>query len=262
MTRTFAFTTLAATLLTAAASYRPAAAEEPKATGTVDIFSTVPDITQQTRFPGTGVILSQKAWEELAAAWGIKNPPKVDFAKELLLVGTWRGPSFKFLSDVKDGNLVVELVGDKDIRPGFRYRVLSLKRDGIKQFQGKDLPKAADTGVQPIERPTVDLSGDVNDQTRQKNAPVTGVITSQKEWDDLVKAWGIKDSPKVDFSKEILVVGVSDATSFTMVPTVKDGDLVIATAASKETRDGFRWKVVSVPREGLKTVNGKPLPRP
>ena len=81
MTRTFAFTALATALLAASASYRPAAAEEPKATGTVDILSTVTDPVQQQRFPGTGVILSQKAWEELAAAWGIKDPPKVDFGK-------------------------------------------------------------------------------------------------------------------------------------------------------------------------------------
>ena len=72
---------------------------------------------------------------------GTLNVPKGDFTKELLLVGTWRGSSFKFLPDVKNGDLTVELVGDKSPAPWFRFRVLSLKRDGIAKFQGKELPK-------------------------------------------------------------------------------------------------------------------------
>ena len=99
------------------------------------------ELDQLKQLPGTGVILSQKEWERLAAAWGIKDVAKVDFTKEILLVGTWRGSSFKFLSDVKDGDLTVELVGDKEEKPGFRYKIVSLKRDGITKFQGKDLSK-------------------------------------------------------------------------------------------------------------------------
>ncbi|HEY1189574.1 MAG TPA: hypothetical protein VGE74_18150 [Gemmata sp.] len=117
------------------------AAAEPKPTGTVDLSSSVPELNQLNGVGGTTVLLSQKEWERLAAAWGIKDPAKVDFSKELLLVGTWRGTGFKFLNDVKDGDLKTELVGDKDIRPGFRFRVVSLKRDGIKSFNGKALPK-------------------------------------------------------------------------------------------------------------------------
>jgi hypothetical protein len=58
------------------------------------------------------------------------------------------------------------------------------------------------------------------------------VIASQKDWDVVVTELGIKGAPKVDFTKEILVVGVSDADSFTMTPTVKDGDLTISTTAN------------------------------
>jgi hypothetical protein len=140
MTRSFVCTALAAALFTAAVLH-PARAAEPKATGTVDIYSSLPDLEKLQAFEGTGVILGQKEWERLAAAWGIKTVPKVDFNKELLLVGSWRGTGFKFLSDVKDGNLTVELVGDKNIEPGFRYRIIALKRDGITKFQGKELPK-------------------------------------------------------------------------------------------------------------------------
>ncbi len=140
MTRLFASAALAALIASALAS-APTRAAEPKATATVDLSSTVVDLAALKALEGTGVILSQKEWERLAAAWGIKEPAKVDFTKEILLVGTWRGTSFKFLSDVKDGDLTTELVGDKDIKPGFRFKVISLSRDGIKSFQGKALPK-------------------------------------------------------------------------------------------------------------------------
>jgi hypothetical protein len=140
MTRSFALAALAG-LLFGTVAVRFAAADEPKQTGTVDISSAVPELEKLQAFEGTGVILGQKEWERLAAEWGIKDVPKVDFSNELLLVGTWRGTAFKFLSDVKNGDLTVELVGDKNIEPGFRYRVVSLNRAGITKFQGKELPK-------------------------------------------------------------------------------------------------------------------------
>lgn len=121
------------------ASLSRAAADEPKTTETVNLSSSVADLSQQKVVMGTSVILSQREWERLAAAWDIKDPPKVDFSKELLLVGTWRGTSFKFLNEVKDGDLTTELVGDKEERPGFRYRVVSIRRDGITSFHGKKL---------------------------------------------------------------------------------------------------------------------------
>ena len=71
----------------------------------------------------------------------IKDAPKVDFTKELLVVGTWKGSSFNLTPTVKDGDLSVSAVGTKDLRPGFRWKVVSVKRDGIKTVQGKDLPK-------------------------------------------------------------------------------------------------------------------------
>ena len=139
MIRSFALAAVA--LLAVGLCSVPGAAEEPKKTTTVDLFSSVDDLEKQKQLPGTGVIYGQKEWERLAAAWGIKDVPKVDFTKELLLVGTWRGANFKFLSEVKDGNLTVELVGDKEMNPGFRYRVQSIQRNGITKFQGQDLPK-------------------------------------------------------------------------------------------------------------------------
>jgi hypothetical protein len=110
------------------------------------------------------------------------------------------------------------------------------------------------------EKPTVELSGDIKDEALQKEAPANGVIASQKGWEKLAKAWSIKDAPKVDFTKEILVVGTWKGSVFNLSPAVKDGDLTISALGTKDLRPGFRWKVVSIKREGIKTVQGKELP--
>ena len=136
MTRPFAFAALAAFVLCTVSP-----AEEPKATETVNLSSSIDDPALIREAPSSGVIVSQKPWEKLAAAWEIKDVPKVDFTKEILILGTWRGASFKFLNEVKNGDLTIELIGDKDVRPGFRYKIISVKRDGIKSVGGKELPK-------------------------------------------------------------------------------------------------------------------------
>ena len=110
-------------------------------------------------------------------------------------------------------------------------------------------------------KPTVELGGDIQDEALQKEAPANGVVVSQKGWDTLAKAWGIKDAPKVAFAKELLVVGTWKGSSFNLTPAVKDGDLSVRALGTKDLRPGFRWKVVSVARDGIKTVQGKDLPK-
>ena len=139
MIRTLAAAGLLAALIVTAGA--PASAEEPKKTGTVDISSSSPDENLLKSLSGVAVVVRQKPWERLAADLDIKDVPKVDFSREILVIGTWKGTGFKFLPDVKGGDLTVELVGDKEPRPGFRYRIVSYSRDGITKFHGKSLPK-------------------------------------------------------------------------------------------------------------------------
>jgi len=136
MTRSFVLAVLAVVPMSSVAR-----AEEPKVTPTVDLSSSLDDLVLMREAPVNGVIVSQKAWERLAAAWSIKEVPKVDFTKEILIIGTHRGSSFKFLMEVKNSDLTVELVGDKEIKPGFRYKIVSVQRNGIKTVNGKELPK-------------------------------------------------------------------------------------------------------------------------
>ena len=89
------------------------------------------------------MIVSAKAWEKLAKAWGIKEPAKVDFSKEFLYVATSVGSKLSITGDKPDdkGELKLGAFGTRDLRPGFRYAIKSFSRDGVKTVNGKELPK-------------------------------------------------------------------------------------------------------------------------
>lgn len=128
-------------LATALLCFVPAASRaDDKPKPTVDLFASVADEKLKEATPANGVVTTQKDWEKLAAAWGIENAPKVDFTKELLIVGTHRGSQFKLTPKVDDkGDLTIFSAGTKDLRPGFRYRIASVDRSKIKTVAGKPL---------------------------------------------------------------------------------------------------------------------------
>jgi hypothetical protein len=123
------------------------------------------------------------------------------------------------------------------------------------------LAPAAGEDKKDAKKPTVELGGDIADESLQSLAPASGVIASEKAWEKLAKAWGIKDAPKVDFTKELLAVGTWKGSSFSVVPVVTDGDLTVSGRGTKDLRPGFRWKIVSVSRDGIKTLQGKEIPK-
>ncbi len=88
------------------------------------------------------MIVSAKSWEKLAQAWGIKDPPTVDFSKEILIVATSVGSRLTVMPRLNDqGDLQVLARSTRDIRPGLRYAIKSIGREGIKTVYGKELPK-------------------------------------------------------------------------------------------------------------------------
>jgi hypothetical protein len=112
------------------------------------------------------------------------------------------------------------------------------------------------------EKPTVNLSGSLDDRDLKIKAQPDGVIVSPKKWDELAKAWGIKDPPKVDFDKEFLVVAMTDGSRLNLSTKREDGgNLRTVAIATRDLRPGFRYAIQSVKREGVKTVNGKELPK-
>jgi hypothetical protein len=111
-------------------------------------------------------------------------------------------------------------------------------------------------------KPTVNLTATLPDRDLQKEAPESGLIVSQKAWDKLVKAWDIKDAPKVDFDKEFLIVATTVGSRLHISTKLSDkGDLELSMIATDDLRPGFKYVIQSVSRAGVKTVNGKELPK-
>ena len=104
------------------------------------------------------------------------------------------------------------------------------------------------------------IDGLVNNAGGQFAAPLAGI--SQKGWEKLAKAWSIKEPAKVNFDKEILVVATTVGSKLTLSTKLDDkGDLKILALATRDLRPGFRYAIKSVSKEGVKTVNGKELPK-
>jgi hypothetical protein len=112
------------------------------------------------------------------------------------------------------------------------------------------------------EKPTVNLTGRVADRDLQKEAPQSGAIVSQKGWDKLVKAWNITDPPKVDFTKELLLVATTVGSGLNVSPQLDNkGDLKLTGIVTDDLRPGFKYVIKSFSRAGVKTINGKELPK-
>src|SRR5262245_12328451 len=129
-----------AVALSAAQEKKDEKKDEKKAT--VDLFASLDDRDLQKEAPESGVIVSQKGWEKLAKAWSIKEPAKVDFDKELLVVATTVGSKLNLSTKLDDkGDLKILAIATRDLRPGFRYAIKSVSKEGVKTVQGKELPK-------------------------------------------------------------------------------------------------------------------------
>ena len=89
-------------------------------------------------------ILSAKELEKLWRAWKETGPvPQVDFAKNLVVVSTTQGSILRFAATLdKQGNLQVAGLATRDLRPGFRYVIAVVSREGVKTVNGKKLAAA------------------------------------------------------------------------------------------------------------------------
>lgn len=99
------------------------------------------------------VILTAPELDKLWQAWKVEGPaPRVDFARELVLVLTTRGSILRFGAVLSDkGDLKVMGVATKDLRPGFRYVIAQVSRAGVKTVNGQELgAKAAPSVPEPF----------------------------------------------------------------------------------------------------------------
>jgi hypothetical protein len=86
-------------------------------------------------------IAGQPALAKLWKAWNIEGKvPDVDFSKEIVIVAVSRGSRLNLSANIDDkGNLQVIGFGTRDLRPGFRYVIGTVSREGVKKVNGKEL---------------------------------------------------------------------------------------------------------------------------
>jgi len=111
----------------------------------------VDDLSLQKAAPE--VIVSAQELEKLWQVWKVKGPvPQVDFAKEIVVVATTRGSRLRFGATLDEqGNLQVAGLATRDLRPGFRYVIAVVSREGVKTVNGKELAAAAKPSANPAQ---------------------------------------------------------------------------------------------------------------
>jgi hypothetical protein len=122
---------------------------------------------------------------------------------------------------------------------------------------------AVDKPDKGADEPKKEWSGSLDDEALQKEAPADGFIADAKAFAKLWKAWKLGDKvPDVDFKKNLAVVATTVGSKLNVTTKLGDnGDLKVLALATRDLRPGFRYQIVLVPRDGVKTVNGKELPK-
>jgi hypothetical protein len=103
-------------------------------------------------------------------------------------------------------------------------------------------------------------SGSVDDEKAIQPEIIANAKALQAVW----KAWKVRgDMPKVDFTKEIVVAVYSPGSGLNIAGANLDenGNLEVIGFGTRDIRAGFRYVLGTVSKAGVKTVNGKELPR-
>ena len=108
------------------------------------------DVTQKwsgsvddEKAPKPDVITSAKGLETVWKAWKVPGDvPKVDFSKNIVVAVYSVGSKLNLAAVNLDGegNLEALGFGTRDLRPGFRYVLGVVSRDGVKTVNKKALP--------------------------------------------------------------------------------------------------------------------------
>lgn len=141
MTRGTSWKTMVALATTVALFASIARAEKSPVKPTTEIEGSVDDAELAKEAPK--FIASEGDLDKLWKAWGRADKPrKVDFAKELVVLSTTRGSRLRLVVTLdENGNLEVGGLATKDLRPGFRYVIGVVPREGVKTIGGKELPQ-------------------------------------------------------------------------------------------------------------------------
>ena len=115
-------------------------------------------------------------------------------------------------------------------------------------------------GAGKLIKPDPMWTGSVEDLDLAKDAPT--VITNQKAFAKLWESWKLGDKvPEIDFKKNLVILTTGRGSVLNLMAGLDDGDLKVNGFGTKDLRDGFRYAIGVVSRDGVKTVEGKKLPQ-
>lgn len=107
--------------------------------------------------------------------------------------------------------------------------------------------------------PTQTWQGSVEVDTDLKKP--SAVLQNEDDWKELWKSWKLEgETPEIDFEKQLVLVEttVGSRLNVTLLRS-EAGDLKVLALATRDLRPGFRYVLAAVDREGIQTINGKPL---
>jgi hypothetical protein len=108
----------------------------------------LPDESLRKLAPAAGYVADARSWSRLWAAWRPDEKlPRLDFSKQLVLVGTVPGPNNVLLRPMMDSKGALRFIvgGTRKAGPGFGYKLLAIGRTGVKTINGNPLSGAAAT---------------------------------------------------------------------------------------------------------------------
>ncbi len=200
-------------------------------------------------------IATPVALQELWAKWKITTLlPAIDFSKSIIAVGT-TGGSILNLSLTQDnrGNMKSIGMATMDLVPGFRYVLQVVNREGVRTFNGVEVPTR--WSIYPV----AEFKGVVDNPVLHGNVPelITDAPTLQQLWDNWTVAGKM---PTVDFVTQVVVVDFAEwVYSYKYYQNIS-GDIQVEPVITKGNGPGTRYVIAVLNRDGAVSVSGKILP--
>ena len=98
-----------------------------------------PDLQLKDLCPADQLITNPTQLKKVWQAWRPRDaPPRIDFAKDVILVATARGPNQVLINGlrIENGDLKFTTGSTRMAGPGFGYTMLQIPREGIKSVNG------------------------------------------------------------------------------------------------------------------------------
>jgi RNA polymerase sigma factor (sigma-70 family) len=133
--------------------------------------------------------------------------------------------------------------------------------DGRACFKDCKLIEAPGGATPAAGRATKEWAGRLADGELEKEMPVDGFITTKEDFAKLWGAWmGKEKLPEINFDKELVLVATfSKGRVFEILLIVGKGDAKAVVGRKAEEVQGFTFLIAVFNREGIKTIDGKPI---